>query len=105
MSKKQPIRSHIRAWRLEVGLTLLQAAIATGMDSANLSRAERGLAGMDDASFAALAQAYGITVAELSAPPEERHRAKQMGRVMAALQTLDEKSLAALAELAERMRT
>ena len=105
MSKKQPLRSHIRDWRLERGLTLLQAAQLAGIDTGNLSRAERGLSGMDDATFAALAKVYGVSVAELSVAPEQAPRARQMGRLMTVMQTLDEKNLATLADLAERLRS
>lgn len=56
---------------------------------------------MDDATFAAIADAYGITVAELSAPPAEAERARELHRLMEAMRELDARRLGRLADLAE----
>lgn len=56
---------------------------------------------MDDATFSAIAEAYGITIAELSASPAEAERSRALHRLMEAMRALDDRRLSRLADLAE----
>jgi transcriptional regulator with XRE-family HTH domain len=79
-------------------------AEAIGRDQSNVNKAEAGKSGVDDVTFARIADAYGITIAELSAHPDEAPRAQQMHRLMTAVQTMDREGLETLARLAEQLR-
>lgn len=74
-----------------------------GTHHTSVSRWEKGEAGVDDATFDAIARAYGITVAELSAHPDDAGKAQALDRLMRALQSMDEEGLRALATMAERL--
>ena len=58
---------------------------------------------MDDATFEAIANAYGITAAELSAPPGDAEHARTLGRVMNVIRALDTAQLRLIAETAEAL--
>lgn len=58
---------------------------------------------MDDKTFFAIARAYGITIAELSGPPADAERARQLHRLLSAAPSLDAGALQTLADLAERL--
>ena len=57
---------------------------------------------MDEATFAAIAKAYGISVAELSASPADADRARELGRLLDVARRLDAKGLRTLADLSEQ---
>ena len=59
---------------------------------------------MDDATFEAIAKAYGITVAELSAPPKDADKARAMDRLLKAVKALDAEGVVTLASFAERLK-
>lgn len=103
MRKAHPIRPHLRAWRLKMEKTQEWLAERIGRDQSNVNKAESGKAGVDEQTFAKIADAYGITVAELSAHPDEAPRAKQMHRLMQAMRTMDRDGLETLARLAEQL--
>jgi len=104
MRKKHLIRKHLRAWREKFDQSQVWLANEIGTSHTSIRRQELGESGVDDETFAAIAKAYGITVAELSAPPGEAERAQQMDRVMRAIQHLDQESLSVVAGLAERLK-
>lgn len=104
MVKQHPKRPHLMAWRAHVKKTQEWLANEIGTSHSTVLRYERQETGVNDATFAAIAKAYGITVAELSAPPDERDRAKQLDRLLSIVQKLDEEEIQALALIAERMK-
>ncbi len=101
MAKKLPIRPHLRAWRLRQNWTLVALANRLGTGHSSVISWEQGKAGVDDATFAAIADAYGISVAELSADPADAERSQALHRLMQAVRVLDDGKLARLADLAE----
>ena len=103
MPKKHPIRPHLLAWRQKMDKTQEWLANELGTSHSTVLRREKGTAGVDDATFAEIARIYGITVAELSASPEDAAKAKEMDRLMRALRDMDEDGLRALATMAERL--
>jgi transcriptional regulator with XRE-family HTH domain len=103
MPKKHPTRPHLLAWRRKMDKTQQWLAGALGVDHSSVLRWERGTAGVDDATFKAIANAYGITVAELSAPPCQSGKARELDRLMRAVREMDEEGLRALATMAERL--
>ena len=104
MRKAHPVRPHLRAWRLKMERTQEWLAEAIGKDQSNVNKAEAGKSGVDDETFSRIADAYGITIAELSAHPDEAPRAREMHRLMTAVQTMDREGLETLARLAEQLR-
>lgn len=60
----------IRRARNELGLSILDVAMRTGIDPGHLSRAERGLAGIGDDYRASIAEALGTTPESLFTDPE-----------------------------------
>ena len=75
----------------------------TGTTHTTIQRHERGLLGVADDTFAAIANAYGITIEELSAHPDEAEKAKAINRLMQAVRLLDGESVVIVAGVAERM--
>ncbi len=53
---------------------------------------------MDDATFARVAKAYGISVAELSTHPNDQPRAQQLDLLLRNIQNLDADQLSRLNE-------
>jgi transcriptional regulator with XRE-family HTH domain len=96
-------RPFLRAWRKKVGWTQAKLANELGTDHTTISRYEKGKVRVDDATFSRIAAAYGITPAELSASPDDAERAREMHRIMSAIRELDDVSLRALADMAERL--
>lgn len=105
MAKKLPTRPHLRAWRLAKGWKLVPLAEQLGVAHSCIIAWEQGKTGVDDATFASIANAYGITVAELSVPPSDAPRARSVHRLLEALRSLDERRIARLADLAEDLAT
>lgn len=103
MNRSHPRRPHLKAWREHFRKTLEWVADQVQTSHTSVMRWERGTSGVDDATFAAIAKAYGITPAELSAPPSEAERARQMHRLMTRLKNLDAKALTSLADLADQL--
>lgn len=103
MQKAHPSRPHLYAWRRHFDRSQDWLAEAIGKSQSSVQRAEKGLAGVDDATFAAIADAYGITVAELSAPPGEARKAKRLHEIYEALRKLDGPALDTLADLAKQL--
>lgn len=103
MRKAHPKRPHLLAWRLHFGKSQEWLAEQIGTHHATVLRQEKGAAGVDDQTFAAIARAYGISVEELSAPPSEASKARAVGRLMRAIRELDERGLSTLAGLAEQL--
>jgi transcriptional regulator with XRE-family HTH domain len=103
MPKKHPIRLHLMSWRTFLDRTQEWLAAELGVAHSTVLRWEKGTAGVDEATFAAIAQVYGITIAELSAPPADAPKARELDRLMRALPNMDEEGLRALATMAERL--
>jgi predicted transcriptional regulator len=103
MVKQHPIRPHLKAWRKKLGKRQVWLANEIDNHQSNIVRQERGDIGVDDATFAAIAKAYGITIEELSVHPDEAATAQALHRLTNAVQKLDGESIAILAGLAERM--
>jgi transcriptional regulator with XRE-family HTH domain len=101
MAKRHPIRPHLRAWRLHFGKTLEWLANELGTSHSTVIRWESGENGVQQETFEAIARVYGITLAELSAPPTDAGRARELHRIMLALQAMDDRRLQRLADLAE----
>jgi hypothetical protein len=59
---------------------------------------------VNEETFQAIASAYGITPAELSAPPAEREKAQQLDRLLMACREMDAEALKVIAGFAERMK-
>lgn len=103
MVKKHPIRPHLHAWRKAVGKTAQWLANELGTSHSTVLRYESGETGVDDDTFAAIATAYGITLAELSSAPRDASKAQALDRLMTAVRDMDEETLQTLAGLAERL--
>lgn len=101
MRKMHPIRPFLRKWREHFDKSQEWVANETGTSHSSVSRAEAGKTGVDEATFEAIARAYGISVAELSADPAEAVRARELGRLLALARELDDGKLKRLADLAE----
>ena len=105
MAKRHPIRPHLRAWRNHSGKTLEWVADALGTSHSTVQRWETGENGVQQETFEAIAHTYGITPAELSGPPQDASRARELHRIMTALQQIDDGRLRRLADLAEDLAT
>lgn len=103
MKPKHPVRPHLRAWRMHLHLSQMALAERLGVSHTSVLRWETGESGVSNKMFAAIAEAYGITVAELSAPPDQAAKARQMHRLLTVIPHLDEGALDTLAALAERL--
>jgi transcriptional regulator with XRE-family HTH domain len=103
MKKAHPTRPHLLAWRKKFDKTQQWLADEIGSTHTTIRRHELGALGVDEKTFAAIAKAYGISVAELSAHPDDAPRAQQMDRVLKAIQHMDEEGLAVIAGFAERI--
>lgn len=103
MTKAHPIRPHLQAWRQRMGKTLVWLANEIGTSHSTVQRQEKGKLGVDDATFAAIARAYGISVAELSADPADSEKARELARLMDMLKQLDARSVRTLADLSEQL--
>jgi|688.fasta_scaffold2209057_1 transcriptional regulator with XRE-family HTH domain len=103
MVKRHPIRPHLKAWRKKLGKRQTWLANEIGTNPSNIVRQERGEIGVDEATFAAIANAYGITIEELSAHPDQADKARATHRLSQAVQLLDSESVDILRGLAERM--
>jgi len=103
MPKRHPIRPHLRAWRQHLERTQEWLAAEIGTRHSSISRSEKGQSGLDDRTFAAIAEAYGITTAELSMAPADAARAREIDRILLALHRIDDDGLRALRAIAERM--
>lgn len=100
MAKMHPRRPHLRAWREHFGLTLEALAEKMSCAISSVHRWESGAYGVQDETFQEIARVYGITVAELSAPPGEAERARNLHRLMTAISDMDDQRLRRLADLA-----
>lgn len=103
MVKQHPIRPHLRTWRLHKGWSQERLAEAVDVSHSTIQRQEAGKSGVDDKTFAAIAAAYGISVAELSADPSEQDKAKELARLLTTVRDLDTKGIRTLADLAEQL--
>jgi transcriptional regulator with XRE-family HTH domain len=103
MTRAHPTRPYLRAWRKQLGKTLEWLANEIGTSHSNLQRQETGRIGVDDATFLAIARAYGITVAELSADPIDAERARELARLLEAVKRLDARGVRTLADLSEQL--
>lgn len=101
MAKRHPTRPHLRAWRLHLGKTTLDLANILRTSHSTVLRWEAGENGVQQETFEAIARAYGITPAELSAPPAEAERARLLHRLMTILPQIDDRRLQRLTDLAE----
>lgn len=101
MAKRHPIRPYLKSWRLHYGHTLEWLAERLDVGVSSVFRWESGENGVQEETFQAIAKAYGITPAELSAPPVDAARARHLHRLMEAMRSLDDKRLGRLADLAE----
>ena len=104
MPKKHPIRPYLFAWRTKMGKSSEWLANELGTVHSTVLRHESGRHGVDDATFKAIAAAYGITVAELSAHPDHSHRARALHRLLETLPKLDDRKVERLADLAEDLK-
>jgi transcriptional regulator with XRE-family HTH domain len=104
MKKSHPIRPYLRAWRLHMDKTQQDVAEGLGIIHTTVHRHETGASGVDDKTFAAIAAFYGISPAELSGHPSESARARVLHRLYTAAQSMGDEDLAALAQMAERMK-
>jgi transcriptional regulator with XRE-family HTH domain len=104
MPKKHPIRPHLRAWRLHFDKSLEWVADQIGISHSTVQRYEVGKAGVDDATFTAIAKVYWITEAELSAPVSEAEHARALHKLLSTVKGLDVESLTILVGFAQRMR-
>lgn len=86
-----------------MGKTLVWLANEIGTSHSTVQRQEKGKLGVDDATFAAIARAYGISVAELSADPADSEKARELARLMDMLKQLDARSVRTLADLSEQL--
>jgi transcriptional regulator with XRE-family HTH domain len=103
MTKAHPVRPHLLAWRQRMGKTLTWLANEIGTSHSTVQRQEKGKLGVDDATFAAIAKAYGITVAELSADPADSEKAREMARLLEMVKQLDARGVRTLADLSEQL--
>ena len=104
MTIRHPVRPHLRAWREKFGFKQKWLANELGTHPSNVLRQERGEIGVDDKTFTEIARIYGITVAELSAPPADAPKAAALDRLLRVAQSLDAEGVAALASFAERLK-
>jgi len=104
MTKKHPIRPHLKAWRKFMKKTQVWVANEIGTTHSNYLRQEKGETGVDDATFEAIARAYGITVVELLAHPDDAEKARALNRLLNAVRHLDSEALAVVAGFAERIK-
>ena len=104
MPKAHPIRPHLHAWRVHMDKTQQWLADELGTSHTTVLRWEKGHGGVDDATFEAIAKAYGISVAQLSAHPSETSKAQELDRLWRAVRQLDTDGLHALATMAERLK-
>jgi transcriptional regulator with XRE-family HTH domain len=103
MAKAHPKRIHLEAWRKHFRRTLLWLANELGTSHSSLQRAEKGISGVDETTFRAIAAIYGITPAELSVHPSEADKARQLDRIFLRLRHLSPESLKTIAELSEQL--
>lgn len=103
MPKKHPIRPHLEAWRRKMDKSQEWLANELGTHHTSVGRWEKGIAGVDNATFEQIARIYGITPAELAASPEDAEKARHVDRLMRALHQMDEEGLRTLATMAERL--
>ncbi|MBK1656868.1 helix-turn-helix domain-containing protein [Paracraurococcus ruber] len=104
MIRKHPTRPFLRAWRKRLGKTAEWLANEIGTVHSTVLRYEAGTTGVDDATFEAIAKAYGISIAELSAHPNDAEKARAMDRILRAIRDMDEEGLSVIAGFAERMK-
>ncbi len=104
MPNPHPARPHLREWRLYLGHSLKWLANELATSHPTVIRWEKGESGVNDATFQAIARAYGITPAELSAPPSEAERARLLHKLMQTIPNLTDKKLAALASMADTLK-
>ncbi len=104
MAKQHSLRPHLKAWRKKLGKRQMWLANIIGTQQSNIARQERGDIGVDDETFAAIAKAYGITVAELSAHPDDAEKARALDRLLTAARQMDSETLAVVAGFAERIK-
>jgi len=104
MRKHHPKRPFLLLWRNRMNWTQEQLANMLGVSHSTVQRQEAGKIGVDDQTFAAIAAAYGITVAELSAHPDDADKAKALHRIYTAAAELDAEALKAAATFMERMK-
>lgn len=104
MVKHHPKRPHLKAWRLHLEKTQEWLANEIGTSHSTVLRQERQDTGVDDETFAAIAKAYGITPAELSANPADRGKAAALDRLYKAVREQDAEGIALIAGYAERMK-
>ncbi|MFH5946495.1 helix-turn-helix domain-containing protein [Roseomonas xinghualingensis] len=104
MVKHHPKRPHLKAWRIHMGRTQEWLANELGTSHSTVLRQERQETGVDDQTFQAIADAYGITPAELSANPSDREKAKQLDRLLNAIRNMDSDGVALIAGFAERLK-
>lgn len=105
MRKQHPIRPHLLAWRTRLKKTQVWLANEIGTSHSTIQRAETGSLGMDDTTFEAIAKAYGITVAELSAHPDDAEKARALHRLHTIVRSLGAIEIEKLASVAESMNT
>lgn len=103
MPKKHPVRPYLLPWRSKMGKTQEWLAEQIGVRHSTVNRQESGFSGVDDLTFAAIAKAYGITIAELSAHPDHSERARSLHRLMTRIANLSDSSIEALAGMAEQL--
>ena len=84
-----------------MGWKLVPLADRLGVSHSSIIAWEQGKAGVDEETFASIAKAYGITMAELSVEPSDASRARALHRLLEAVRSLDERRVARLADLAE----
>jgi hypothetical protein len=58
---------------------------------------------VDAETFRKIAEVYGVTVAELSADPNDQSKAQHMHRLMEGWALLDDDDARAIADMAERL--
>lgn len=104
MVKKHPVRPFLKVWRKAQKKTQVWVANEIGTSQSNIVRQERGETGVDDATFEAIAKAYGITVAELSAPPEDAEKARALDRLLKIVRNMDGEAVALVSGFAERIK-
>ena len=101
MARKLPIRPHLRIWRLMKGWTLVQLADRLGVSHSAIITWEQGKTGVDEGTFASIAEAYEISAAELSVLPSDAMHARALHRLIEAARNLDERRVSRLADFAE----
>lgn len=104
MGKAHPRRPHLKAWREHMDRTQEWLANEIGTSHSTVLRAEKQETGVDDRTFEAIAKAYGITVAELTAAPADREKAQAMDRLLRVVRDMDGPGVALIAGFAERLK-